>query len=180
MADDATLPGRSAPEPAPAPWWRSSLLQLHSLWAVVAKFGVVGLVALVVDVGLFNLLRFGGDGVLADKPLTAKVVSVTVATTVSYVLNRIWTFSDRQRSTGVAGEYVKFFVINGMAMLIALGTLWFTHYVLGLDSALADNISANGIGLVLGTLFRFWGYNRFVFPKDETSDDQPELVSASA
>ncbi|MGZ4722528.1 MAG: GtrA family protein, partial [Oryzihumus sp.] len=33
-------------------------------------------------------------------------------------------------------------------------------------SPLADNISANGVGLVLGTLFRFWAYRRFVFSEN--------------
>ena len=42
----------------------------------VAKFGVVGVVALVVDVGLFNLLRFaGGEGPMYDKPLSAQYFS---------------------------------------------------------------------------------------------------------
>ena len=130
-----------------------------------AKFGVVGLVALVVDVGLFNLLRFaGGEGPLYDKPLTAKIVSVIVATTVAYIGNRIWTFSDRGR-TGVAREYLLFFVLNGIALGITLSVLWFSHYALGLTSPLADNISANIIGLGLGTLFRFWSYRKWVFPE---------------
>jgi hypothetical protein len=50
-----------------------------------------------------------------------------------------------------------------------VGCLWISHYLLGLDSALADNISANVIGLGLGTLFRFWSYRRWVFP--ELPDD---------
>ena len=55
---------------------RSVVDQVDRLWHEVAKFGVVGLVALVVDVGLFNLLRFaGGEGPMYDKPLTAKIVS---------------------------------------------------------------------------------------------------------
>jgi hypothetical protein len=35
---------------------------------------------------------------------------------------------------------------------------------MGWDSALADNISANVVGLALGTAFRFWSYRKFVFP----------------
>ncbi len=140
-------------------------MRFEGLLHQIAKFGVVGLVALVVDVGLFNLLRFaGGEGPLYDKPLTAKVVSVIVATTVAYIGNRIWTFSDRGR-TGVAREYLLFFVLNGIALLITLSCLWFSHYALGLTSPLADNISANIIGLGLGTLFRFWSYRKWVFPE---------------
>ena len=130
-----------------------------------SKFGVVGLIALVVDVGLFNLLLYASPGeVFSDKPITAKAASVIVATTVSYFLNRIWTFSDRAR-TGVVREYALFVVLNGIAMLITLGTLWFSHYALGLTSPLADNISANIVGLAMGTVFRFWSYRKWVFPE---------------
>lgn len=144
---------------------KSLWLRVEDLAHQIAKFGVVGLVALVVDVGLFNVLRFaGGEGPLYDKPLTAKIVSVVVATTVAYIGNRIWTFSDRGR-TSYLREYFLFFVLNGVALLITLGCLWFSHYALGLTSPLADNISANFIGLGLGTLFRFWSYRRWVFPE---------------
>ncbi len=144
---------------------KSLWLRAEDLVSQVMKLGVVGLVALVVDVGLFNLLRFaGGEGPLYDKPLTAKVVSVIVATTVAYIGNRIWTFSDRGR-TSYLREYFLFFVLNGAALLITLGCLWFSHYALGLTGPLADNISANVIGLGLGTLFRFWSYRKWVFPE---------------
>jgi putative flippase GtrA len=141
-----------------------------ALWQQVAKFGLVGLFTLVIDVGLFNLLRYGGvdgEGVLYDKPVTGKLISTAVAITVSYFANRHWTFADRAR-TGFAREYVLFFAISGAAMLIALATLWTSHYALGLTSPLADNISANVVGLVLGTIFRFWAYRKFVFPEPET------------
>jgi hypothetical protein len=41
--------------------------------------------------------------------------------------------------------------------------------MLGLTSALADNVSANGVGLVLGTAFRFWAYRRYAFPVEPTA-----------
>jgi putative flippase GtrA len=135
-----------------------------------SKFGAVGLIALVVDIGLFNLLLYASPGeVFADKPITAKAASVIVATTVSYFLNRVWTFSSRAR-TGVAREYSLFIVLNGVAMLITLGTLWFSHYALGLTSPLADNVSANIVGLAMGTAFRFWSYRKWVFPESDGID----------
>lgn len=138
---------------------------LGDLYREIAKFGIVGLTALIVDIGLFNILRFaGGEGPLYDKPLTAKVISVAVATTVAYTGNRYWTFRHRGR-THMGKEYLLFFALNAVAMLIAVTCLWISHYVLGLTSPLADNISANVIGLGLGTLFRFWSYRKWVFPE---------------
>jgi putative flippase GtrA len=146
----------------------------------IAKFGIVGMLSFVIDVGLFNLLLFGG-GPLDDKPLTAKAVSVAVATTFAYFGNRFWTFRHRGR-TNMGREYLLFFLLNGVAMLIALACLWISHYLLGLDSALADNISANVVGLALGTLFRFWSYRKWVFPAvpDDAADQELAERDASA
>ena len=84
----------------------------------VAKFGAVGLVALVVDVGLFNLLCYGVSSPLHGKVLTAKIVSVCVATTVAYFGNRYWTFRHRGR-TSFHREYLLFFVLNGVGLAIS-------------------------------------------------------------
>ena len=143
--------------------------QIGHLLHEMAKFGVVGLVALVVDVGLFNLLLYHGGAPMYGKPIRAKIVSVAVATVVSYIGNRFWTFRHRDR-VGSAREYVLFFLLNGVGMAIAVGCLAFSHYALGLTSQLADNIAANVIGLGLGTLFRFWAYRRWVFPEFEGDD----------
>lgn len=141
------------------------------IYREAAKFGAVGLMALVIDVGIFNILMYAGGGVLNDRPLTAKVVSVVIATTFSYFANRFWTFKHRGR-TSYAREYVLFFVLNAVGMGIALACLWFSHYALGFTNAIADNLSANVIGLALGTIFRFWSYRKWVFPNAEEVDDK--------
>lgn len=132
--------------------------RIRGAFAELAKFGTVGALAFVIDVGLFNLVLH----VRPDKPLTAKVISTVVAATVAYVLNRAWSFRHRQRSS-VRREYALFFLLNAVGLAIALGCLGVSHYVLGLDSRLADNIAGNVVGIGLGTLFRFWSYRRFVW-----------------
>jgi putative flippase GtrA len=165
-------PDPSAPAPVPSRGWvRAVWGRVEQLVREATKFGIVGLVALVVDVGLFNLLRFaGGEGPLYDKPLTAKVISVVAATLVAYAGNRFWTFRHRAR-TGYAREYLLFFVLNGVGLAISVGCLWISHYLLDLTSPLADNISANVVGLALGTLFRFWSYRRWVFTEQPEDDE---------
>jgi hypothetical protein len=39
-----------------------------------------------------------------------------------------------------------------------------SHDVLGWTSPLADNLSANVVGMGLATAFRFWTFRSFVFP----------------
>ena len=142
-----------------------AIVRARALGHEVMRFGVVGGVGYVIDVVVFNVLRFVGDpGILQHKPLTAKCISVAVATIFTYLGNRHWTWSHRERS-GATREVSLFFVLNGVGLLIAVGCLGFSHYVLDLRGALADNISANVVGLLLGMLFRFWSYRTFVFLK---------------
>lgn len=150
--DDAQVSRRTG---RPAGGVRGRLVEL-------LRFGSVGGLAFVVDTGLFNLLRFGPGNLLEDKPITAKILSVAVATLVSWVGNRYWTFADRRTATRVR-ELVGFAVVNVGGMAIAVACLGISHYVLDLRSPLADNISANGVGLVLGTAFRYLAYRSWVF-----------------
>ena len=127
------------------------------------RFGSVGAVAFVVDAGLFNLLMFGPGELLGAKPLTAKVVSASVATLVAWLGSRYWTFPDRRRRA-LLPELTGFVLVNAGGMAIAVGCLAVSRYLLGLTSPLADNIAANVVGLVLGTLFRYLAYRGLVFP----------------
>ena len=77
-------------------------------------------------------------------------------------------------------ELAMFFLLNGIAMGIAIGCLYISHYVLGFTSALADNLSANVIGLGLGTMFRFWSYRKWVFPAVPDNAADQELAERDA
>lgn len=141
------------PARVPVAWWARAL--------ELSRFLSVGAVAFVVDLGLFNLLRFGPAGLLEHKPLTAKVLSVLAATLVSWVGNRWWTFAD-QRSGRQGRELVVFVAVNLVGMVVPVLTLAFSHYVLDLTTALADN-AATVTGIVLATALRYVGYRRWVF-----------------
>lgn len=132
----------------------------------LSRFGLVGLVGLVVDLSVFNLLRFTmlSPEVLDQGPLLAKTISVAVAIVVNWLGNRYWTFR-AERRPHVLREGLEFAAVSIGGMAIALGCLWVSHYLLGFTSALADNVSANVIGLGLGTAFRFWLYRTWVFPE---------------
>ncbi len=117
-----------------------------------------------VGVGGFNLLVHLENAPLASKPLTASIISGVVSILVAYLGNRHWTWRDRARS-GARREISLFFLINGIALIFNVVCLAISRYVLGFESALADNIAANIIGVGLGTLFRFWSYRTIVFKR---------------
>jgi putative flippase GtrA len=136
----------------------------HGLLAYLVKFGVVGLIGLVIDVVLFNLLRLGvfGDDHWAQSAIGAKTISTSVAIIFNWLGNRYWTFR-RHRRRNYVREFVEYAIVSVGGMLIALGCLWISHHVLGYTSLFADNVSSNVIGLALGTAFRFLLYRYWVF-----------------
>lgn len=128
------------------------------IYREMVKFGVVGALAFVIDLGLANLLW---QTVLSDKVTTAKIISGAVATLFAWVGNRQWTFRHR-RSRPAHHEVALFFGVNLIALGISAATLFLSHYGLGFTTILADNV-ATIVGIGIGTLFRFWAYRRFVF-----------------
>jgi putative flippase GtrA len=128
----------------------------------LGRFSFVGTIAFFVDLGVFNFLRFGPWEALSSSPLEAKAIAVVVSTLVSWLGSRYWTFSDR-RTTQRTRELVGFLLVNAVGMAISLGCLAFSTSVLGLTSPLAENVSANIVGLALANVFRYVSYRRFVF-----------------
>lgn len=138
---------------------------IQRIWREVAKFGIVGTISFVVDMGLFNVLV---NGSLDGKVTTAKIVSGAVATVVAWVGNRFWTFRHRANRP-VHHEVALFFLVNAIALGISALWVAFSHYVLNLEGPVWLNLNAF-IGIGLGTLFRFWTYRRFVFAREIDAD----------
>lgn len=140
----------------------------------LARFGAVGLVGLVVDIALFNLLRvtvFDPD-VIDEGPLLAKTVSVSVAIVINWIGSRYWTFRlERRRPAG--REVLEFALVSIGGLLIAVACLAVSRYALGFTSLLADNIASNVVGLALGSAFRFALYRSWVFDARRMRPTEP-------
>jgi putative flippase GtrA len=127
------------------------------------KFGIVGLIGYVVDVGIFNLLRVGFAHIPPfDEPFVPKIISVSVAVVITWFGNRYWTFREHRRANYLL-ELLEFGAVAVGGLLIGLLCLFVSHSVLGYTDALSDNISGNVIGLFLGTAFRFLLYRFWVY-----------------
>ena len=141
------------------------------------KFGLVGGTTWVIDTAVFLLLK---NTVLIEKPLTAKVIAVLVATIVSYVLNRGWSFrtrGGRERHH----EAALFFVVSGIGVAVYSAPLAVSRYLLHLSvpevslftQEVADFVSGQVIGVLLGMAFRWWAFRRFVFPDEDVRRQTP-------
>jgi putative flippase GtrA len=141
------------------------------------KFAIVGGTTFVIDNGLWFLLKLT---VLEPKPITAKAISIIIATIVSYVLNREWSFRtrggrERHHEAGL------FFLISGGGVVINLIPPYLSRYAFDLQvpnvdrwvQEGADFLSGSVIGMLLAMVFRFWAFRRWVFP-DENA--RPRIV----
>jgi putative flippase GtrA len=136
----------------------------RELAAQVARFGVVGGFGFVLDVGVFNLLLLS---VLAPEhvyggPVIAKTISTLVAILANWLGNRYWTFAPDRSRRGLR-EGVEFAIASIVGMAVGVGCLWVSHYVLHFTTVLDDNVASNVIGVLLGSVVRFWLYRSWVF-----------------
>ncbi|WP_441250284.1 GtrA family protein [Kitasatospora sp. McL0602] len=113
--------------------------------------------------------------VLHEKPVVSLTIATVLATVVSYVLNRQWSF----RTNGRQREAALFFVVSGLAVLVNDAPLIVSRYVFDLrepavsysGQEIADFVSGMILGTLLAMVFRYWAMKRWVFVRYDTDTD---------
>lgn len=139
------------------PWMASLRKRFADLIPELAKFGVVGLIGAVIDLGGADYLHVH----MGIGPMVAKGLSISAATLVTYLGSRFWTFRHRVNQA-LLREGTLFVLLNVVGLLIAEMVIGLTTYGLGYKSALAYN-AASVLGTGLGTIFRYFAYKKWVF-----------------
>lgn len=142
------------------------------------KLGVIGVANTAVHLMVLNLLLILDVG---DLNLRA-AAAFTVATAVSYILNRRWTFQIKH-DEGLLRETVPFFAINVVALAVTLGVVNIARVIWGdadgALSALEENVANLAAGLIL-VLPKLAGYRDLVFRRSlatSHSEPQPDRVA---
>jgi len=137
------------------------------------------LINLLVNFAVFNLLWLT---FLRNSEVKAKIVATLVATTCAYFMNRHWTYRDRPKST-LRREYSLFFLFNAVGLVIEAGVVGLAKYEFMQTNIVVLNL-CSGLGIVLGTVFRFWAYRTHVFKIDTAAmdavDAEASVLSAAA
>ncbi|WP_051701962.1 GtrA family protein [Mycetocola saprophilus] len=155
----------------------------YPLFMQLFKFAVVGGAGFVVTAVSFNLLRVGplNPEHVKNGVVIATVIATTLAIITNWLGNRFWTFATH-RSNSTVREGVEFFAVSFAGMGISTLCVWVSHDVLGFTSAAADNIALNGVGLILGSVFRFVLYRYWVFSpnRDRAAEEITDLEASAA
>ncbi|MFJ3232569.1 GtrA family protein [Streptomyces sp. NPDC086787] len=130
---------------------------LRRLVRELAKFGAVGGAGLLVNLGVFNLVRHVTD----LQVVRASVIATVVAIVFNYIGFRYWTYRDRDKS-GRTKELTLFLLFSVVGLVIENGVLYAATYGFGWDSQLQSNVF-KFVGIGIATLFRFWSYRSWVF-----------------
>jgi putative flippase GtrA len=131
--------------------------RLRRLAREVAKFGAVGGVGLLVNLGVFNLVRHVTD----LQVVRASVIATVVAIAFNYVGFRYFAYRDRDK-TRRTREMTLFLLFSAVGLVIENGLLFLATYGFGWDSPLQSNVF-KFLGIGVATLFRFWSYRTWVF-----------------
>jgi len=126
----------------------------------LAKFGVVGAIGSVVDLGGAAYLH----GAVGIGPMVSKALSLTAATILTYLGSRFWTFRHRVNQA-LLREGMLFVALNLVGLAIAEAVIAFVSYGLDMKHAIAYNL-ASLVGTGLGTIFRYFSYKKWVFLAD--------------
>lgn len=118
---------------------------------------ITGATAYFVDVLVFNLALL----VIGTDHVSAKAVSSVAAITVAYLGSRYYTWPDQP--PGGRHPVLAFVALSAAAAGVQLACLWVSHDLIGWTSPIADNASANVVGMGLATVVRFYGFRSLVF-----------------
>ncbi|GHE55952.1 GtrA family protein [Streptomyces vinaceus] len=150
----------------------SALERVRGLAREVAKFGAVGGVGVLVNLGVFNLIRHTTD----LQVVRASVIATVVAIITNYLGFRYFTYRDRARAGG-SRELPLFVAFSVIGLVIENGVLYTATYGFGWDGPLATNVF-KFIGIGTATVFRFWSYRTWVFKA--LPEPRPEPVEVAA
>ncbi|TQF03461.1 GtrA family protein [Kitasatospora acidiphila] len=156
---------------------RPFLVQHRSLVKFLLVGGTCFLLTLAINYGLKYT-------VCQNKPVVALTVGTALATVVSYLLNRQWSF----RSEGSHKEAIPFIVVSALAVGVNDLPLLVSRYVFHLrepsvshfTQEVADFVSGMIVGTLVAMAFRYWAMKKWVFTNTKYHEAQDNAAEPPA
>lgn len=122
----------------------------------IVRFGIVGVVGFVVDAGVLTLGVRAGTGLWIGR-----VISYVAAATVTFGLNRAWTFRNADRSRPVARDWSVFLLVNLVGFACNYGT--YAALIAGVPLVRELPVLGVAAGSLAGMAGNFLLSRRYVF-----------------
>ncbi len=126
------------------------------LFGELFRFGVVGTVGFVVDAGVLTMGLRAGTG-----PWVGRVLSYVAAATVTFGLNRAWTFRTADRSRSMAQDWSLFLLVNLVGFACNYGT--YAALIAGVPLVREVPVLGVAAGSLAGMVGNFLMSRRYVF-----------------
>lgn len=119
------------------------------------RFGATGAVGFSVDAGiLYALVKLGAD------PYLARLISFAVAVTVTWIINRSWTF---RTTANIASNnrYIRYLLVQMTA--VSVNYAFYAAVLSFLPVTPVNAVFALAVGSIFGLIVNFSGAKMFVF-----------------
>lgn len=148
--------------------WPFSLLKRFGMRQFV-KFVLVGFVNTGIDYGVYILLTRVSE-FFRENFLIANLISFLVAVSNSYLMNKYWTFRDKETRYHV--QFSKFTLVNVVALSISELILYFLVNGAGLYDLLSKAVAV--VTVVFWNFFanKYWVFTNAAKPVRQATEDQ--------
>lgn len=152
--------------------------KISLVWQI-AKFGLIGVLNTLVDLGILAFLTFIFRSALSIDSKTVLIAGITfysiyksvsfiVANVNSYYWNKYWTFEGSSQKKNEA-EFIQFFGVSivGFFINVLIASIVFKKFLVTLTGLSIDQLGLIGAaaGSIAGLAWNFVGYKLWVFKK---------------
>ncbi len=120
------------------------------------RFAISGVAGFVVDAGIVLV----STSILGVPPIPAQILAFSLAVTVTWLINRSWTFADMASDRWLR-EWTHYVAANSFGALVNNGV--YAGLVLGLSAFSKIPVLAVAIGSIAGMGFNFLASKRLIF-----------------
>lgn len=151
-----------------------SLLSLFCLWAAfligklflsifqAAKHLLVGVIATVIDLKIFELLVWFFAQFFLVNTLLAKTISFIIATVAKYWGNKFWAFEHNGKGN-ILKEFFYFFALTIIGLVIDLSVFWYLTQAIGPLFAIPSEIWLKLSVIIAGASAAVWNFTAYKF-----------------
>jgi putative flippase GtrA len=137
------------------------------------RYVVVGGFGFILDTLVFNLLSLTNSfAFFSNGQLINKTLATALAVTFTYIANSRWTFRHRTGRSEGFSRMLRYLLVSASGLAVSLICLLVSREILGFQSLIADNISANVVGVGLAAVLRFLANRKWVFIEGQNNQER--------